>query len=157
MSSQEVKAAGIREAVNHLMGRELSAATIMFHSAIAESLGLSTTDHKALDFIYRHAPLTAGRLAELTGLTTAAITGVIDRLEKAEFVKRKADPNDRRKVLIVPNPARQQDVYRLFSSLSKAIAELTSGYSDKELELIYDFVTKATEILREQTRNLRQT
>jgi DNA-binding MarR family transcriptional regulator len=106
---------------------------------------------------YRYAPLAAGQLAELTGLTTAAITGVVDRLEKAEYVNREADPTDRRKVLIIPNPARQQDVYMLFSSLSKAITELTSGYSDKDLELIYNFVTKATEILYEQTRNLRQT
>lgn len=155
MSSPSSKPNTTRDAVNHLMGRELSAATIMFHAAIAERLGLSTTDHKALDLIHRHAPLHAGQLAKHTGLTTAAITGVVDRLEKAGYVKREADPNDRRRVVINPVPDRAEEIQHLFAPLSEAITALSSTYSDAELEIIYDFVTKAVEILHQQTRRLR--
>ncbi len=66
-------------------GRELSAATIMFHQAIADRLGLNPTDHKCLDLLASKGLMTAGELAEMTGLTTGAITGVIDRLEAAGF------------------------------------------------------------------------
>jgi DNA-binding MarR family transcriptional regulator len=68
------------------VGRELSARTVLFHQAVADRLGIGITDHKCLDIAHRAAKgqtLTAGRLAEETGLTTGAITGVLDRLEKA--------------------------------------------------------------------------
>ncbi len=71
---------------NLQLGRELSARTLMFHAAIAERVELSATEHKALDILSRAGALTAGQLAELTGLTTGAITGLIDRLEKVRFV-----------------------------------------------------------------------
>src|SRR4051812_25029573 len=82
--------------------RQLSAATIMFHQAVADRLGLNVTDHKCVDLLQRNGPLTAGELAQHTGLTTGAITGVIDRLEKAGFVRRAEDANDRRRVIIEP-------------------------------------------------------
>jgi DNA-binding MarR family transcriptional regulator len=77
--------------------REMSTETIMFHQAVADELGLSITDHKCLDLIHRFGAMPAGRLAELTSLTTGAVTGMIDRLEKAGYVKRANDSKDRRK------------------------------------------------------------
>src|SRR5438309_10315862 len=86
------------------LGRELSGVTLMLHSRLAEQLGLSATDHKCLELAMRaEGPLTAGRLAELSGLSTGAVTGVIDRLERAGYVSRARDPNDRRKVLVQVN------------------------------------------------------
>ena len=64
----------------------------MFHQAIADRLGLNVTDHKCIDLLLMKGPLTAGELAGMTGLTTGAITAVIDRLEKAGFVRREDDP-----------------------------------------------------------------
>ena len=61
--------------------RQMSTGAIMFHQAIADRLGLHATDHKCADLIIRNGAMTSGRLAELTGLTTGAITGVVDRLE----------------------------------------------------------------------------
>src|SRR5215813_7862986 len=90
--------------------RQLSAATILFHQAVADRLGMNVTDHKCADILERHGPLTAGELAERTGLTTGAITGVIDRLEKTGFVRRAEDPGDRRRVIIEPNRAKMQRV-----------------------------------------------
>ncbi len=70
------------QAINDKL-RETSTETIMFHQAVADVLGLHITDHKCLDIIYRYGAMPAGRLAELTGLTTGAVTGIIDRLEKS--------------------------------------------------------------------------
>src|SRR5687767_9559157 len=83
------------------LGRDLSARTILFHEAVASRLGLSATDSKCLDIALRSPEsLTAGRLAEATGLTTGAITGVLDRLERGGFIRREKDDSDRRQVFI---------------------------------------------------------
>jgi DNA-binding transcriptional ArsR family regulator len=102
MSMEQSDRATLLAVVGRELGREVSARMVMFHQAIAERLGLNATDHKALDLLGRAGPITAGELAELTGLTTGAITGIIDRLEKAGFVRRENDPKDRRRVIIRP-------------------------------------------------------
>src|SRR2546427_10347158 len=76
--------------------RRQSTATVLFHAAVAERLGLSATDHKYADLIARQGPMTAGELADRAGLTTGAITGVLDRLEQAGGGRRERDPHDRR-------------------------------------------------------------
>jgi DNA-binding MarR family transcriptional regulator len=92
----------LREAIDQQM-RELSTRTVIFHHFVGERLGLNPTDHKCLDIIIRATnPITAGPLADETGLTTGAITGVMDRLEQAGYVKRERDPNDRRLIFINP-------------------------------------------------------
>src|SRR6516225_8343013 len=75
-------------------GRDVGTAAIMFHQAVADRLGLNPTDHKCLDLVHRAGGATAGDLAEWTGLTTGAITGLIDRLERAGFVRREDHPGD---------------------------------------------------------------
>src|SRR5437763_15469371 len=92
------------------LGRQLSSATIMFHQAVADHFGLNPTDHKCMDLLFTKGPMTAGELADVTGLTTGAITGVIDRLEGDGFVRREDDPNDRRRVIVRVVPRRQQEV-----------------------------------------------
>src|ERR687883_2098882 len=82
--------------------RAMSTETIMFHQVVAVTLGLHITDHKCLDLIYRYGPMPAGKLGELTGLTTGAVTGVIDRLEAAGYVRRSNDPKDRRRTIVEP-------------------------------------------------------
>jgi DNA-binding MarR family transcriptional regulator len=83
------------------LNHELASMMVLFHARIAEQLGLSGTDHKCLELVLRSAePLTAGRLAQLSGLSTGAVTGVIDRLERRGLVRRVRDPHDRRKVLV---------------------------------------------------------
>ena len=78
--------------------RALGAATVMMHSAIGERAGLSATEFKALDILIRSGSVTAGELADRTGLTTGAVTGLVDRLEAAGFARRARDPHDRRRV-----------------------------------------------------------
>jgi DNA-binding MarR family transcriptional regulator len=137
--------------------RDLSTAAIMLHQAVADRLGLNVTDHKCAGILCRSGPLSAGELAEQTGLTTGAITGVIDRLEKAGFVRRARDPNDRRRVIVEPFPERiEREIGPLFASLSGRVAELCAGYTVQELDFILDFTTRASQVSYEETRKLRE-
>src|SRR6185369_16036553 len=84
--------------------RRSSAQGVVFSQAVANSVGISSSDLECLDFLNLEGRVTAGRLAEVTGLTTGAITGVVDRLEKAGLVRRERDADDRRKVFITTVP-----------------------------------------------------
>jgi DNA-binding MarR family transcriptional regulator len=139
-----------------LAGRQLSTATVMFHQAIADRLGLNVTDHKCLDLLLIKGPLTAGELAVMTGLTTGAITAVIDRLASAGFVRREDDPADRRRVIVQVIPRRCRDIERLFEPFGARFQELITRYTDDELLVILDFMTRSREGLHESTVNLRQ-
>lgn len=137
--------------------RQSSAATVLFHQAIADRLGLNATDHKCADILERSGPITAGELARLTGLTTGAITGIIDRLEKAGFVRRAADPNDRRRVIIEPLSKQMAKVMGpLFESMGQAAAALCAQFRTDELLVIREFTTRANEMTLEETRKLRE-
>lgn len=142
-----------------LMGREFSTAVVMFHQAVADRLNLGATDWKFLDLLEREGPMTAGRMAELTGLTSGAITGVIDRLERAGFACRKQDATDRRRVVVHLEPAhgREGEIAQIFGSLGRAMGEETYGqYDKKEQAAIQDFVERTTRVLRRETAKLRQ-
>src|SRR5688572_22664319 len=85
--------------------------SIRMHETVARVAGLPGTDHKYLGFIMEKGKMTAGELAELTGLTTGAVTGLIDRFEKKKLVKRQSAEDDRRKVFIVPNAKNIMDLF----------------------------------------------
>lgn len=136
--------------------RQFATATVMFHQAIADCLGMHVTDHKCLDILVRTGPIPAGELAERTGLTTGAITGVIDRLEKAGFVRRIKDPGDRRRVVIEPFAERiEKEIAPLFKSLAPAMADLCAQYGNHELTVIRDFIAGVQRIAYEQIGKLR--
>jgi DNA-binding MarR family transcriptional regulator len=137
------------------LGREMSVHTVMFHNAVAERIGLSVTDHKCLDYVLRVGSVTAGQLAKHTGLTTGAITGVVDRLEKAGFVQRLPDPKDRRKVLISPLRDRLPELTKLFGSLGRNMAGIMNHYSAREAELVLDFMNRVVSVMREANLKLR--
>src|SRR5262245_45085966 len=128
----------------------------MFHQAVADRLGMNVTDHKCADVLERHGPMTAGELAERTGLTTGAITGVVDRLEEAGFVRRAEDPGDRRRVILEPCRKRMERVIGpLFQSMARAAAELCAHYTTDELALLRDFTVRAHQMAIEEAHKLR--
>ena len=137
--------------------REMSTETIMFHQAIADELGLYITDHKCLDIIHRFGAMPAGRLGEMTGLTTGAITGMIDRLEKAGYVRRANDPKDRRKTIVEPvrNKKLEKKIEMIFTPLHERMYKFLSSYSDSELTFLFDAITKLIEQTREESKRLR--
>lgn len=135
------------------LGRDSSMVTVMFHARVAEQLGLSATDHKCLDLAARGGqPMTAGRIAELSGLSTGAVTGVIDRLERAGYVRRVRDPHDRRKVLVeVTVDAKAGERFGLlFKGLSETMERVLTHYTPEQREVLYAYgVEVMTEMRKE--------
>ena len=137
--------------------REMSTETIMFHQAVADVLGLYITDHKCLDLLYRFGAMPAGKLTELTGLTTGAVTGIIDRLEEAAYVRRTDDPKDRRRTIVEPirNKKLERKIEVIFSPLHERMYKLLSSYSDGELAFLHDATTEFIDQTREESKKLR--
>jgi DNA-binding MarR family transcriptional regulator len=143
----------IIQAINEKF-REMSTETIMFHQAVADVLGLHITDHKCLDLIRHFGAMPAGRLAELTGLTTGAVTGIIDRLEDAGYVRRTNDPKDRRRTIVEPTRNRklERKIEVIFMPLHERMHKLLSSYSDSELAFLLDATTEFIEQTREESK-----
>jgi len=134
--------------------KEARAATLFVHT-ISEITGIHSTDIKCLDFLSEVRSATAGDLAKITGLTTGAITAVIDRLENAGFVKREADNNDRRKIiirLIAGNPNNLELVRDLFAN---QIPNLLSEYKTDELKLIAEWNIKIATVFHSEIEKLK--
>jgi DNA-binding MarR family transcriptional regulator len=151
-----VRAAARRRILEELarVGREHSDATVLFHASIAERLGLHPTDYKALGMLERLGPMAAGDLARHSGLATASVTNLIDRLESKGFVRRVRDEEDRRRVLVQPVRDRITARRGLFSSTIESLRRLYARYSDRDLVVIADFLRRNAERLRGETRKL---
>jgi DNA-binding MarR family transcriptional regulator len=138
------------------LGRELSTTSIFFHQSIAAKLSINVTDTRCFELMSRYSqgPLTAGDLARATGLTTGAVTGILDRLEKAGLVERYRNAIDRRKVFVRPRLEALRRIGRLYEGLATASLKHASSYSTKELELIKDYLEGSLQVLRDQSAKL---
>ncbi|MCJ8014851.1 MarR family transcriptional regulator [Paenibacillus sp. KQZ6P-2] len=134
--------------------RGLGTRTVLYQQNVAASLGLYNNDLKSVDILRETGPITAGELSKLTGLATGSVTALIDRLEKVGYVRRQSDPNDRRRVILVPEYEYKEEVGNTYRPLHQSMIELASSYSEDELELINHFIGKASGILEEQIRQL---
>ena len=140
-------AAGLRRtgALMQLMG-----------TAAADKIGINATDLNCLNILSFSGHMTAGELARATGLTTASITGVVDRLEEAGFVTRERDPHDRRRVVVrIDLDRAMNDVAAVFVPMLRAWREMASQYSDDELRLIVGFYARMEKVLRDHLVRLR--
>lgn len=137
------------------VGQAHAYTTIQMHEAVSRKAGLSGTDHKYLGFLLVKGQMTAGELSDLTGLTTGAVTGLIDRFEKKKLVKRQFTKDDRRKVIIEPNVknimALLEPVFKEFGNKSE---ELIASFSNKELKVIEAYLLKSIEIMNETKAKL---
>jgi DNA-binding MarR family transcriptional regulator len=136
------------------VGRENSDATVLFHATVATRLGLHPTDYKALGILERLGAMSAGDLARQSGLATASVTNLIDRLEEKGFVQRVRDDKDRRRVVVEPVRDRIGGGRELFASTIESLAQLFKRYSDRELAVIADFLDRNGDRLRAETRKL---
>jgi DNA-binding MarR family transcriptional regulator len=123
--------------------RKVSAQSVLLSDTVAKLVGLNSTDLECLDLLDMSGPTTAGRLAEHAGLTTGAMTAVIDRLERAGFARRLRDPEDRRCVLVEALPRSFKHVAGLYRRLADSTARLHDDYDDRQLTLVVDYLTKA--------------
>jgi DNA-binding MarR family transcriptional regulator len=122
----------------------------------AERIGVNATDLNCLNIMALTGPMTAGELARQTGLTTASITGVLDRLEEGGFVRRERDPKDRRRVIVNLNPGPAlREIGPTFGPLVMAWRAAAASYSDEELGLLLGFQQRFLDIVRDQMVRLR--
>lgn len=122
--------------------RRSSAQGVLYGQAVADVAGIANSDLECMDILYLEGRVTAGRLAEVTGLTTGAITGVVDRLEKAGLVRRERDETDRRKVFIAVVPETAMKIGRLYVPMQQAMEKVFNAYSDDELRLLLRFANE---------------
>jgi DNA-binding transcriptional ArsR family regulator len=122
----------------------------------ADRIGINATDLNCLNLVALTGHMTAGDLAKQTGLSTASITGVLDRLEEGGFVRRVRDPHDRRRVIaeLADGPG-LREVGSTFGPVVKAWRATAADYSDDELLLLLEFQGKVEEIMRSQLARLR--
>jgi DNA-binding MarR family transcriptional regulator len=129
--------------------------SLQMHEAVARKAGLSGTDHKYLGFLIERGQMTAGELSNLTGLTTGAVTGLIDRFEKKNLVKRRFAEDDRRKVIIEPNTENIMALFvPLYEEFRNNSEELIASFSNEEIEIIETYLSKAIEIMNKAINKL---
>jgi DNA-binding MarR family transcriptional regulator len=125
-------------------------------AASAERIGINVTDLNCLNILALDGRMTAGDLARRTGLTTASITGVLDRLEEAGFVRRERDPDDRRRVIVRLDAARgMRDVAPVFAPVVAAWRAVAARYTDDELRFLLAFQNQLEQIMRNRLIELR--
>jgi DNA-binding MarR family transcriptional regulator len=127
-----------------------------FGQTVAIRFGLSESDIETLEALIDMGASTAGRLSELTGLTSGAVTRVIDRLEQAGFVRRVPDPADRRRVIVEAIPEKVAAVQATLNRVGSASADEIGRYTDAQLALITDFLTRMEQITRDEATTLRE-
>jgi DNA-binding MarR family transcriptional regulator len=134
----------------------MSTQTVFLHQAIAQSFGLNATDTKCVDLILSHpvGSVTAGQLSAMSGLTTGAITHILDRLEKRQIIERVRDTRDRRRIFIRVNPQSLEPLMPQYEAIGKAFTDLVDQYSDEELQLICDYMEKASAVANQQLVNI---
>ncbi len=134
-----------RQALIAEAGRAMQAyqrSTQSFDDAVGRALGLNPTDLRCLDWLV-DGEKTAGELSAGTGLSSAATTALVDRLEQRGFVRRLRDPNDRRRVLVEMTGEGFEQVNRFYGPIVKEGVELFAGATDKQLVLMRDWLVAA--------------
>src|ERR1700688_1861947 len=146
--------AALMEELEHAVRRS-SAQGVLFGQTVANRVGLSNSDIECLDFLILEGRVSAGRLAEVTGLTTGAITGVVDRLEQAGLVRRERDESDRRKVFIATVPENIAKVGKFYEHMQRAVLKDWESYSDAELKLLLRIMTQGCKTMLAANEELK--
>ena len=147
-----------RDAIFRSMGDEVRAqqnAVELIDDIACQLTGLNRTDGRCLDIIDQHGRMTAGDLARASGLTTGAVTTVLDRLELAGHVRRVRDEHDRRRVYVEVTQETRQRLHELYAPLAARSRELMADYTVEELKLLRDFVRLGTQMSLEHAERLR--
>lgn len=135
-----------------LMARQM----VRYYDAVADQLGLHITDLTCLGMLRDRRRATAGELATELGLTTGAVTRVIDRLDRTGFVRRVRDPHDGRRVIVELLPEAEQWVVGLFAAQAAHITESAADLSEAQLRLLLGYVQERTDVSRAEADRLRR-
>jgi DNA-binding MarR family transcriptional regulator len=143
----------IAELIEALRANQL--ASDKMDEAAARGLGVNRTDARCLDIVERFGPVTAGRLAAEAGLTTGAVTAVIDRLVEKGYLRRVADPTDRRRVMVELTDLLEERAGRYYGPLAEQSFPALSRYSVAELETVTKFLRMGTEMVERRSAEIR--
>jgi DNA-binding MarR family transcriptional regulator len=158
VSSQPRDRAALLAGLNQEL-RWMSTYSVLFSHLVAARAGLTSTDLEALDVLALTGPIPVGRLARLTGLSSGAVTSLVDRLEAVGGARREPDPDDRRRVVVrrlpLPEPL-AQIIGPAFTAVGRAMDDLFARYSDDDLALILDFATGANEVMAQRVAEARE-
>jgi DNA-binding MarR family transcriptional regulator len=138
--------------------RQFTGLAASFFRAAAARLALTVTDLQVMDMLESTGSSTAGQLADLSGLTTGAITGMLNRLEEAGLVRRERDPNDGRRVIVRLERGKDEihKIGPIFDSLGKAWEELASDYDDDQIAFLLDFLKRSNAMSRKEIIRLQE-
>jgi len=142
--SREKKQALTAEVIH--LARAHEAANEAFDEVAREKLGINRTDLRCLNIVENQGPLTAGRLAELSGLTTAAVTSVLDRLERAGYARRVRDSEDRRQVLVEITPLLGERATPIWGPLGEEARAVLMRMPEEKLESLIEFYRLGIEL-----------
>ena len=155
MSSDKLEKQRLIEAV-HRAGSGYGARFILVHQAVAERLGLNVIDLRCLRLAREAVEPTAGHLAKITGLTTGTITGLLDRLERARFIRRERDPEDRRKVIVKVLPSGLQKVERILAPLTEDMSKALESFTEDELRAVVKFFEVTAESVSRHVERMHE-
>ena len=139
MGTDDLRAAILRATLRFIAG------AVLHNHAVAQRVGLGASDSQLLSLLNVHGPLTPGRLAQMTGLTSGTVTGVIDRLERNGFVRRERDATDRRKVVVTPVPEAMTVLGEHYRAHGEQLAAVLATRDAAQLRVIADFLTDLTD------------
>jgi DNA-binding MarR family transcriptional regulator len=143
MSRGQMDAGRLRMEINQSL-RRLIAAVVLHNQVVAQRIGLGGSDSQFVSLLHLHGPLTPGRLAELSGLTTGTVTGVIDRLERAGYVRRQRDASDRRKVVVAPMPEAMAELAQHYAEKGRHVDAVLRRRDPAQLRVIAEFLDELT-------------
>lgn len=162
MTSDKTKDGQAGSAPNELVKRvevavrRMGAQAVITSRTVAGRFGMHMTDLEVLDLIFLRETVSAGELADATGLTSGSVTALIDRLARAGYVERCDDPSDRRKVLVRIRRDNIEPIKATYMSMQARMFALWSSYEPRDLEVIIDFITRSTELAVDQCKVIQK-
>jgi DNA-binding MarR family transcriptional regulator len=152
---QEKRAEVLGELAREL--RQFHGLGVSFFRAAAARVGMTVTDMQVMDLLASTGPMTAGQFADLTGLTTGAITGMLNRLEEAGLVRRERDPNDGRRVIVRLERGKddKREISSIFDTFGKAWDELVAQYDDEQIAFLLEFLKRSNALSRQELDRLQ--
>jgi DNA-binding MarR family transcriptional regulator len=136
-------------------GRRLSSISMLYSMATADHLGMNLSDMLCLGILAGAGPITPGQLATLIGLSTGSVTGLVDRLERLDLVRRERDEEDRRRIVLHLNTGRAQEISQAFEPMLEAGWQNLEQFTDEELNAIARYTAGAIAFMQEATREMR--
>jgi DNA-binding MarR family transcriptional regulator len=136
--------------------RVLDASLDLLDASVADWFGIGRSDLRAMELVSRGGPATCGQLASGLNVTTGSVTALIDRMERAGYFVRRYDSKDRRKVLVdLTASGRERERY-VFEPLARNSVAMLEDYSDAELRMIRDFLSKSRLLVEQAMKRVQK-